>query len=143
MSAPKENEKEVLWNASGNRARATLQLFRQQLQAHAQVPAVDPEAAPRRKSPAKKPAAKLSVAELPADLRRLLKQYEEAHPDIRVEPVSYMISGASGEAAMKLDPSELPHEDELVVLSVTETTASAKQIEARSHVLVARARPAE
>lgn len=85
----------------------------------------------------------MSAAELPADLRRLLKQYEEAHPDVRVEPVSYMTSDASGEAAMKLDPSELPHEDELVVLSVTETTASARQIEARSHVLVARQRPAE
>lgn len=55
MSTPAKNEKEVLWNASGDRARATLQLFRQQLQAHAQVPTM--EAAPDRKSPAKKQAA--------------------------------------------------------------------------------------
>lgn len=107
------------------------------------MPSVDANGAGRNRPAKNLVTAKLPAAELPGELRRLLKQYEETHPDFRIEPVSYLVSGPSGETAMKLAPSELPHEDELVVLSVTETIASAKQIEARSHVLVARQKPAE
>jgi hypothetical protein len=128
-----------LWDVSGNRARAMLQLYRQQMQAFAQIANPDGKGTAATRSPVP-PAAKLSIAELPPDLHRLLKRYEQAHPGVGVEPVSYLALGAPGDTVTEFNASDLPPDDDLIVLAVTETVASVKQVEVRSHVLVARQR---
>ncbi|HZR86313.1 MAG TPA: hypothetical protein VFB02_05890 [Bradyrhizobium sp.] len=126
-----------LWNVTGARARAMLQLFRQQMLAFAQVP--HPEVASAARHAAAPPSARPSLADLPAELQQLLKRYEAAHPGVRVELVSYLTYGAPGDRSTEFNMSDLPPDDSLVVLAVTETVASAKQVEVRSHVLVAHA----
>jgi hypothetical protein len=126
------------WGASGDSARGLLQLFRQQLHGYAGVPAVSPEGAPLAEAPV--PVA--AVDDLPAELRQLLQRYEQEHPSVRLEPVRYVSVGVPGEAGSLFSASDLPGEEELVVLVITETVACMSQVEVRSRMLLARQRPA-
>jgi hypothetical protein len=127
-----------LWTASGGRARAMLQRFRQQVQSFAQIPQLDQE----RAGVTAPPEAKSSATELPAELHRMLRRYRQAHLGVDVEPVTYLTIGGPGGTPTTFN-ADLPADEDLVVLSVTETMASIKQIEVRSHVLVARQRTKE
>jgi hypothetical protein len=127
------------WGASGDGARGLLQLFRQQLRGYADVPAVSSEDAPRAQ--ASVPVA--AVDDLPAELRQLLQRYEQEHPSVRLEPVRYVSVGVPREAGTLFSATDLPGEEELVVLVITETVASMSQVEVRSRMLLARQRPAE
>jgi len=114
------------WDGSGDRARQIMREYRGLLSGYAPVPELE-----------KKKARKERASGLPADMRQLLERYKREHPG-KVEPIAYITAGGSDATRNVSQFAELPPEDDLVILALTETVASADHVEARSQVLLIR-----
>jgi len=122
----------MVWDGTGDRARQIMREYRGLLSGYAPVPELEKQ--PRKaKAKAKAPA----VANLPAEMRQLLERYKRDNPG-RVEPIAYITAGGPEGTRNVSQFAELPPEDDLVILALTETIASANHVEARSQVLLVR-----
>jgi hypothetical protein len=139
MSARKRHPVEPPWGASGGDARALLPLLRQQLRVYADLPS-DKKGS---KLQARSSVAKTAVSDLPADMQELVGRYEQSHPGVRVEPVHLLDIGIPEEAMAQFTAAEIPKDDEILILVLTETAASAERVEVRSRILIARRRMVE
>jgi len=124
------------WGMSGDDARAALPLLRQQLSTYAQLPVA--EQGSKGKAGSSKKKEKTTIADLPAEVKELVDRYEQSHPGERVEPVRLLDVGAEGEAAAPFTVAEFPSDDDMLILVLSETAASAERVEVRSRVLIAR-----
>lgn len=135
---------QMVWQGEGDRARQALREYRQLLNQHACVPDVPEAPGQAGKSgkagkAARSEAAKpLKASDLPTEMRALLERYTKANAGVKLEIVGYIGAGGPHTAIGAGIPGELPSEDDLVILSWTETVASASRVEARSQVLVLR-----
>ena len=81
----------------------------------------------KERTPAKTKAP--AVSDLPAEMQQLLERYKREHPG-KVQPIAYIIAGGPDAARSVSQFADLPPEDELVILALTETVASADRVEA-------------
>ena len=133
MKPKKDATTAVAWEGSGDRAREIMREYRGLLSGYAPVPDVE-----KRPGKARKPPKAPSVADLPPEMQQLLERYKRDNPKPAVQPVAYITAGGADAARSVSVFAELPPEDELVILSLTETVASANRVEARSQVLLLR-----
>jgi len=122
------------WEGPGDRARQFMREYRGLLSGYAAVP--DVEKKQTRKSRTSPKA--LAVSDLPVEMRQLLEKYKREHPGVAVQPVAYVTAGGPDAARRAAGFADLPPEDNLVILALTETVASADRVEARSQVLLLR-----
>lgn len=134
MKSNEHNPTAMAWDGSGDRARQIMREYRGLLSGYAPVP--DVEKKPRKQRTSAKAKAP-AVADLPAEMQQLLERYKREHPG-KVQPIAYITAGGADAARSVSQFAELPPEDELVVLALTETVASAEHVEARSQVLLIR-----
>ena len=113
---------EATWQGTGDRARQIMREYRGLLSGYAPVPDLE-----------KKSRKARAAVKLPAEMRQLLERYKRGNPG-KVEP----IAGGSAATRSVSQFAELPPEDDLVILALTETIASASHVEARSQVLLIR-----
>ncbi|MFT3923785.1 MAG: hypothetical protein QM778_14730 [Myxococcales bacterium] len=132
---PNESERTgMAWEGSGDRARQIMREYRGLLIGYSPVPDLEERTSEERtRGKAKAPA----VADLPAEIRQLFDRFEREHPR-KVEPIAYITAGGSDGERSVSQFAELPPEDELVILALTETVASADRVEVRSQVLLVR-----
>ena len=71
-------------------------------------------------------------------MKALVDRYEQSHPGERVEPIRLLDVGAQGEALAPFTAAEFPSDDDMLILVLSETAASAERVEVRSRVLIAR-----
>jgi hypothetical protein len=125
------------WEGSGDRARQIMREYRSLLNGYAAVP--DVEQRPRKTKARTPPKAKApAVSDLPAEMQQLLERYKRDNPKTGIQLVAYITAGGSGAARSVAQCADLPPEEELVILALTETVASANRVEARSQVLLLR-----
>jgi hypothetical protein len=134
MKPNESNQTGMTWEGSGDRARQIMREYRGLLNGYAPVP--DVEKKPRKERASAKAKAP-AVANLPTEVRQLLERYKRKHPG-KVEPIAYITAGGTDKDRSVSQFAELPPEDELVILALTETIASADRVEARSQVLLVR-----
>jgi hypothetical protein len=134
MKASESNQTGMTWDGSGDRARQIMREYRGLLSGYAPVPDLEKKSRKGRLSAkTKAPAA----SALPAEMRQLLERYKRDNPG-KVEPIAYITAGGSEATRSISQFAELPPEDDLVILALTETIASASRVEARSQVLLVR-----
>jgi hypothetical protein len=117
---------EATWQGTGDRARQIMREYRGLLSGYAPVPDLE-----------KKSRKARAAVKLPAEMRQLLERYKRGNPG-KVEPIAYITAGGSAATRSVSQFAELPPEDDLVILALTETIASASHVEARSQVLLIR-----
>lgn len=129
-------------------ALQALRQYREQLLLYRDIPPLPPDDGDADEDGPSRPTAEptrepVALQDVPGQLRRLLADYERAHPEVRVVPVALFGSWEpEGELPTgRLD--ELPDEDEMVCFSVTETTLSASSAEVRTRTLVAAIAPTD
>lgn len=123
------------WGMSGDDARAVLPLLRQQLSTYADLPVAERGSKGTARTSKKK---KTTIGDLPAEVKELVDRYEQSHPGERVEPVRLLDINAQGEAPAPFTAAEFPDDDDMLILVLSETAASAERVEVRSRVLIAR-----
>ena len=134
MKPSESNQTGMTWEGSGDRARQIMREYRGLLSGYAPVPDFEKKSRKERASAkAKSPA----VSRLPAEMRQLLERYKRDNPG-KVEPIAYITAGGPEATRNVSQFAELPPEDDLVILALTETVASADRVEARSQVLLIR-----
>jgi hypothetical protein len=111
-----------------------LRLYREQLANVGPLP-IDESAEERRLAAA--PPPELSVTDLPADIQGLIAQYESSHPGRHLTPLGLATPGAD-ETPSWISSGDLPEDDQLVILAITDTALDAGLAEVRSRVLYAR-----
>jgi hypothetical protein len=125
-----------VWRVPRADARATIKLLRAQIQAYAQVPKLAADG-----SPVERRAIEHVVpGDLPECLLRLLQMYRDRHPDLDVEPVSYLEFGLPDDKTTPLAMQDLPDEENLAVLTCTESAADFTEVYVRTQTLVVRHR---
>ena len=122
------------WEGPGDRARQFMREYRDVLRGYAAAPDTEEETTLSARTPSKA----LAVSDLPVDMRHLLERYEREHPGTVVRPVAYLTGGAPDATRGTFGFADLPPEEDLVILALTETVASAGRVEARSQVLLLR-----
>lgn len=137
MSTP-QGKPDVVGRAPQTDVRATIKLLRQQLQAHAEVPrfAQDGSLMERRAPPP-------IPDPVPEPLQRLLQAYRQRHPGFELETICYLAFGSSDARGDGLALQDLPDEEDLVVLSCTESAADMTQIHTQTQSLLLRRRKKE
>ena len=128
------NTTRTVWEGRGDRARQFMREYLDVLRAYAAVPDSEEETPLASRTPFKA----LVARDLPTDMRQLLERYEREHPGTVVEPVGYLTVGALEATRSSVGFADLPREEDLVILALTETVASAGRVEARSQVLLLR-----
>lgn len=123
------------WRVTGVEARDMLRLYREQLANVGPLP-ID-ESAEERRGAAAPPPPQLSLTDLPADIRGLIAQYESSHPGQHLTPLGLATPGAD-ETPSWISSGDLPEDDQLVILAITDTALDAGLAEVRSRVLYAR-----
>jgi hypothetical protein len=108
--------------------------YRGLLSGYAAAPDVEEQPTARARTAPKAPA----VSDLSVEMRQLLERYTREHPDVAVQPVAYVTTGGPDAAPAAAGFADLPSEEDLVMLALTETVASADRVEARSQVLMLR-----
>jgi len=128
----------MAWDGTGDRARQIIRDYRSLLSGYAPTPDVEKKPSKER-APAKAKAKSNApaVADLPAEMRQLLNRYKREHPG-KVEPIAYITAGGADAARSVSQFADLPPEDDLVILALTQTIASGDHVEARSQVLLIR-----
>jgi hypothetical protein len=126
---------DTAWRISRGDARATIKLLRHQLQAYSHVPQVA-----KNGSLVKRRSARRVPDHLPEPLQRLLEVYQQRHHEFELEPVCYLVFGATDEKINGLELEDLPDEEELVVLSCTESAADITEVYVQTHTLLVRQR---
>jgi hypothetical protein len=139
MSETNSGRLDRAWKVPRGDARATIKLIRAQVEAYCQVPKLVADG-----SPAVRPAVEHVIPDdLPDGLRRLLQMYRERHPDLDVEPVCYLAFGLPGDSATPLALENLPDEENLAVLTCTESAADITEVYFRTQSLLVRGRRKE
>ncbi len=124
------------WEGRGDRARHIIREYRGLLSGYAALPEGEDQPRPARAS-AKTKTKTASAADLPAAMRQAFERYKRKYPGA-VQLVAYITAGGSDAARTISRFAEPPPDDEIVVLSLIETVASARGVEARSQVLLLR-----
>src|SRR5262245_45517427 len=139
MSEAHGTRPDSAWKARRGDARATINLLRQQLQAHCQVPKIaeDGSVIERRT------VQHVVPHDLPDSLRRLLQAYQQRHPDLELEPICYLAFGLTDDKRNVLELENLPDEEQLVVLTCTESAADIAEVYVQTQTLVVRRRRKE
>ena len=122
------------WEGPGDRARQFMREYRGLLSGYAAVPDVERKKSRKASTPPKAPA----VSDLSAEMRQLLERYKREHPGTAVQLVAYVTAGGPDAARSAAGFPDLPSEEDLVILALTETVASVNGVEARSQVLLLR-----
>jgi hypothetical protein len=130
----KNNPAGTAWEGPGDRARQFMREYRALLSGYAAVPDVEKKQTRKARTPAQAPA----VSDLPVEMRQLLEKYKREHPGVKVQTVAYVTAGGPDAARKAAGFAEFPPEEDLVILALTETVASADRVEARSQVLLLR-----
>jgi alkanesulfonate monooxygenase SsuD/methylene tetrahydromethanopterin reductase-like flavin-dependent oxidoreductase (luciferase family) len=130
----KNNPTPTAWDGPGDRAREFIREYRALLTGYAAVPDVEKKQTRKARTPPKPPV----VSDLPVEMRQLLETYKREHPGAAVQPIAYVTAGGSDAARSAARYADLPPEDDLVILALTTTVASAERVEARSQVLLLR-----
>jgi hypothetical protein len=132
------NPTATAWDGSGDRAKQIIREYRSLLSGYAPVPDLDKKSSKERAAAKAKGKSKApAIADLPAEMRQLLDRYKREHPG-KVEPIAYITAGGADAARSVSQFADLPPEDELVILALTETIASGDNVAARSQVLLVR-----
>jgi hypothetical protein len=118
---------DTAWRARVGDARATIKLMRQQLQAVIERSTVQ-HVIPR---------------DLPDSLRRLLRVYRQRHPEFELEPICYLAFDAADDNRPALEQKNLPDEEQLVVLTCTESAADISDVYVKTQTLPVRRRRKE
>jgi hypothetical protein len=134
MKPSESNQTGMTWEGSGDRARQIMREYRGLLSGYAPVPDVEKKSRKERSSAKTKAPA---VSALSAEMRQLLDRYKRDNPG-KVEPIAYITAGGTEATRSVSQFADLPPEDDLVILALTETIASANRVEARSQVLLIR-----
>jgi len=79
----------------------------------------------------------MSLDALPTELQRMVKEYEHNHPGFRLEPCRCLIVGAGEHQQISSGTEDLPGEDDLVSLVITESILDATQVRVSSQILMA------
>ena len=140
MPSHENHPVESHWGMSGDDPRAVLPLLREQLRTYADLPAA--EQGSKRKTRSSRAAEKAAIGDLPAEVKALVDRYEQSHPGERVEPIRLLDIGGQGEALAPFTAAEFPSDEDMLILVLSETAASAERVEVRSRVLIARRRVA-
>src|SRR5262249_14271596 len=135
MSEAHGTSPDPAWRARGGDPRATIKLLRQQLQAHCHVPKIakDGSVIERRA------VEHVVPRDLPDSLRRLLQAYQQRHPQFELEPICYLTFDAADENRA-LELKNLPDEEQLVVLTCTESAADISDVYVKTQTLLVRRR---
>ena len=134
MKPNKNNPPATSWESSGDRARQFMRDYRALLGGYAAVP--DVESRPGKKA---RTSAKLRiVSDLPAEMQQLLEKYKREHPKTPVEPVAYLTAGGPDATRSAARFADLPPEEDLLIVALTQTVASCDRVEARSQILLLR-----
>lgn len=136
MPSHESHPVEPHWGMSGDDPRAVLPLLRQQLRTYADLPAAEPGS--KRKARSSQAPERTTIGDLPTEVKALVDRYEQSHPGERVEPIRLLDVGAQGEALAPFTAAEFPSDDDMLILVLSETAASAERVEVRSRVLIAR-----
>src|SRR4249919_3073113 len=134
MKGQRHQRVQPLWGASGGNARTLLAQLRQQVMRYADVPLAPTDVGPD----AGKAAPPMSVDNLPTEMQQLVKRYEKAHQGTAVQPIRLLSVGGPDDVGAAFIDADIPSNDELVLLVLTETAVSVDHVEVRSQVLVAR-----
>jgi hypothetical protein len=81
--------------------------------------------------------------QLPEPLQRLFQVYQERHRELELEPICYLTFGPTDEKINGLEMEDLPDEEELVVLTCTESAADITEVYVQTHTLLVRRRQKE
>ena len=138
MKPKKNSPARTEWEGPGDRARQFMREYRGLLGGYAEVPDVEKKKktkTSRKASTARKPPG---VSDLSAEMRQLLERYKREHPGPGVQLVAYVTAGGPVAAGSAAGFPDLPSEEALVILALTETIASVNGVEARSQVLLLR-----
>lgn len=122
------------WSMSGEAATEQLRRHRHQLRAYAAIP-TDPDAG--QQEAALRSAPRLTLEELPGDIQELVRRYESAQPGVRLRLLQYLTITAEPDERAAEGIEELPDDDSLVTLVITETMLGADVVEVRSRMLIA------
>ena len=138
MKSTENSPTGMAWDGTGDRARQLMREYRGLLSGYAPVPDVEKKSRKERTSAKAKAKPKApALSDLPAEMRQLLDRYKREHRG-KVEPIAYITAGGADAARNVSQFADLPPEDELVILALTETIASGERVEARSQVLLVR-----
>jgi hypothetical protein len=122
-----------LWGVARDSAPTVLAQLRQQVTRYADVP-VDPGDADPGAGEA---AVPLSLGDLPAEMQQLVLRYQDSHRT-DIEPIRLLSVGGPGDVGIPFIDADLPGNEDLVLLVLTETAASSEHVDVRSQLLVAR-----
>jgi len=125
-----------VWRAPGRDMRAAIKLLRHQLQVYSEVPQVAEDGSPVKRRSERRQLPK----KLPAPLQRLFRLYQRRHPELELEPICYLIFGLTDDNRNALKLEELPDEEQLVVLSCTESAADVTEVYVQTQTLLVRRR---
>jgi hypothetical protein len=131
---PYESDTRMAWEGPGDRARQFIREYRDVLRGYAAVP----DTAEENTLTARTPLKALAASDLSVDMRHLLERYKREHPGTVVHPVAYLTVAAPAATRSVFGFADLPPEEDLVILALTETVASADRVEVRSQVLLLR-----
>lgn len=128
MSVTGHPSKQKATLTPGSDPRTAIRVLREQLLLHANLAAEENEHHKR---------AAIRKEPLPNLLQQLLQRYRHAHPDLVVEPVGWLSFDNQKKDGSPFDIDEWPDDDDLVILSHTDTLADTTHIDSRTYVLVA------
>lgn len=98
--------------------------------------ATDPDASPDERA-VRSAGPRLTIDELPSDIQELVRRYEASHPGVRLWLLQYLSISAEPDKRAAEGIDDLPDDDNLVTLAITETVVSAELVEVHSRVLIA------
>lgn len=137
MKPKKNSPTNTEWEGPGDRARQFMREYRGLLSGYAEVPDVEEKRKKKKSAKAGTPPKPPGVSDLSAEMRQLLERYKREHPGT-VQLVAYITAGGPDAARSAAGFPDLPSEEALVILALTETIASVNGVEARSQVLLLR-----
>lgn len=132
MNPIADNANATAWEGPGDRARQVMRDYLDILRGYMAVRDTEEDPAHVQHTRSRP----LEAANLPANMRQLLEKYKHEHPGAILQPVGYLAMGETGAAPNTCGFTSLPREEDLVILALTETVATAGGVEARSQVLL-------
>jgi hypothetical protein len=109
------------WQTIGADARDVIRAYRREITVEGDVAATRP----------------IDLASVPEPLMRLFSEYQASHPESELTPVFLLSLDAAGQSLAGY--GDLPGDNEMVLLNITETVASASIVRVYTHVLIAAA----
>lgn len=141
MSQPEPTATPHPWSIAGDSARMLLRLHREQMLRYSDVPTLPARDAQNNRgdtlTPPRESRGELSLATVPVGLQRMVQEYERDHPGVRLAPRRFLVVGDGEHVQVGSETADLPGEDELVSLVITETALDAVRVRVRSQLLIA------